>query len=33
MDKYFTISGDYMYTEHFDDEMCEYTKSVKQIAE
>lgn len=33
MDKYFTISGDYMYTEDIDDEMCEYTKSVKQIAE
>lgn len=30
---YCTISGDYMYTEDFDDEMCEYTKSVKQIAE
>lgn len=33
MDKYFTISGDYMYTEDFDDETFEYTKSVKQIAE
>lgn len=33
MDIYFTISGDYMYTEDFDDEMYEYTKSVKQTAE